>query len=447
MCAGDRAGTAESRRVFEKIFMQANAWESSEIPTLDALGACAAAWKDKTVIDSLVRELMSPNDAVRAEYVLHAAGCGAQTAREIVGPNVFDPANTNRTHPSSTDLWTQVHQGCMEWYRNHPEAFAATTTASTTASDSWRDLRPKYIAAPTALDQIDPDDASWRQDLELGRVNLEQFQAVFVVDATGSMGDVLDWLKRDIGKMMTAIQTISKQSEIGVTFYRDTGDAFVVKHLPMTNRLSQIMPDMNAMNADGGGDIPEAVFDGLDDALHKNKWSPRKTGVAKQMIIVGDAPPHDFSMPQCMDLAKEAASQGVRIHAVKVSDPDAHNDLSTFDQITKATGGSTIDAYFPRLADFVILDSANGKPIPLRTIARPEAQLHVAAAPPEEHPGEKILTLIIADAMNPQYRDRVEPLVRTLLCLSEPPAGPEKRLAFPADTPPLEKTDFDRQKQ
>jgi hypothetical protein len=247
--------------------------------------------------------------------------------------------------------------------------------------------------------------------------------------------------------MMTAIQTVSKQSEVGVTFYRDTGDSFVVKHLPMTNRLSQIMPDVNAMNADGGGDIPEAVYDGLDDALHKNTWSPRKPGIAKLMIIVGDAPPHDYNMPQCMDLAKEAASQGVRIHAVKVTDPDAHNDLSTFDQITKATGGATIDAYFPRLADFIILDTTNGKPIPLRTIARPEAQLHVATAPPEEHPGEKILTLIIADAMNPQYRDRVEPLVGTLLCLSEAPAGPEKRLAFPADTPPLEKTDFDRQKQ
>jgi hypothetical protein len=240
---------------------------------------------------------------------------------------------------------------------------------------------------------------------------------------------------------------VSKQSEVGVTFYRDTGDAFVVKHLGMTNRLATIMPDVNSMMADGGGDIPEAVYDGLDDALHKNKWLPRGPGVAKQMIIVGDAPPHDYNMPQCMELAKEAASLGVKIHAVKVSDPDAHNDLSTFDQIAKASGGSTIEAYFPRLADFIILDSASGKPIPLRTIDRPEAQLHVAPPLPEEHPGEKILTLIIADAMNPQYRDRVEPLVRTLLCLSEAPAGPEKRLAFEADTPALEKTDFDRQKQ
>jgi hypothetical protein len=72
-------------------------------------------------------------------------------------------------------------------------------------------------------------------------------------------------------------------------------------------------------------------------------------------------------------------------------------------------------------------------------MARPEAQLVVPGAADLEPPGEKILTLIISDAINPAYRDRVAPLARTLLAFTARPSKPEKRLPFPANTPPLGK--------
>ena len=54
-----------------------------------------------------------------------------------------------------------------------------------------------------------------------------------------------------------------------------------------------------------------------------------------------------------------------------------------------------------------------------------------------EPPGEKILTLVISDAINPQYRNRVEPLARTLLAFSARPSKPEVRKPFSPNTPPL----------
>jgi hypothetical protein len=127
----------------------------------------------------------------------------------------------------------------------------------------------------------------------------------------------------------------------------------------------------------------------------------------------------------------------MKILAAKVKTELGRNDLTSFDEIVQACGGAAVDVEFKRPVDFRIVDMV-GKDIPYRTIDRPEAQLAVPQAD-FEPPGEKILTLVISDAINPQYRNRVEPLARTLLAFSARPSKPEVRLPFSANTPPLAK--------
>jgi hypothetical protein len=113
----------------------------------------------------------------------------------------------------------------------------------------------------------------------------------------------------------------------------------------------------------------------------------------------------------------------MKIHAAKVKTETGRNDLTTFDEIAQAAGGATVDVEFRRPVSFRFVDMLGGD-IPYRTIERPEVQLVVAAAAPVEPPGEQILKLVVSDAINPQYRNRVEPLARTLLAFCARPANP-----------------------
>ena len=70
--------------------------------------------------------------------------------------------------------------------------------------------------------------------------------------------------------------------------------------------------------------------------------------------------------------------------------------------------------------------------------------LQVAADQP---PGEKILTHVLTDAINPQYKDRVQPLAQTLLAYCQMKSDAEKRLAYVANTPSLMAGTFNAQKK
>jgi hypothetical protein len=298
----------------------------------------------------------------------------------------------------------------------------------------WKQLRPGFVPPPLSYEQLESNEALWRADLELGNANLKSFEVAFVVDATGSMKAVHDWLSRDILKAMAALGTIALEPRVGVTFYRDQGEEFVVKTLPLTNKGEQIVQFVNETGAVGGGDTAEAVLAGLTEAVGANRWNSGKGG--KVLVLVGDAPPHPQDVDACVNLAKQAKEKGFTIYAAKVTTWYGANDLTSFESIAQAGGGTSAGIVFGRVGSVSFLDE-KGKEIPLKTIPRPEAQLNIAPSPSEEHPAEQILTDIIADVINPQYRDRLQPLVRTLLAYCEQPSPMEERKPFPANTPPL----------
>ncbi|CAA9440722.1 MAG: hypothetical protein AVDCRST_MAG64-4148, partial [uncultured Phycisphaerae bacterium] len=425
---------ARSRRVWQKLFDQANAWEPQDVPVLDALGRTADAWRSAFLIEWLIKALADPNACVRAEYVLRAAGSAVPRVRDQLAPGVFDPLARDRAHPSSAELWRQVQTETTAWLR---EDRANWKEVARTEGEPWKDLPPAYVPAPVPLDEIDPADPAWTGDLELGRADLDAFEAVFVVDATGSMGDVLAWLRRDATRVMAALAALAKETAgVGLVYYRDKGegDAFVTKVAPLTPRVKDLEPVMASMAAEGGGDVPEAVREALTDAVNKVRWTKSKR-TGKLIVLVGDAPPKPGTEAACAAVAAKAKEAGITVYAVKVTTPLGRNDLTAFDAIAAAGGGSTVAVTFGAMANHRFV-GADGKEIPLQTMDRPEAQL-VVAPPLAETPGEQILTHVLADAIHPQYRDRVEPLARTLLAHVAPKPDPEKRLAFAANTPPL----------
>lgn len=435
--------TPQARRIYGALFDTANAWEPQDMATLDALAATLAAWKSAPVAEALVKRLGDPNACVRAEYVLRGAGSTAKPVRDLLPPSAFDSFAKERNHPSSTELWSRVQANHVAWLKGVKKEWKKSE--SPVEGEPWRDLKPKYVPAPVELSEIDSSDPEWRQDLELGRVNLTEFEVAFVVDATGSMGEVIEWLKRDVGKMLAAFAVISTRPRLGVTFYRDAGAGFDARTFPLSGKAGALLEQMATITAEGGGDIPEAVLAGLGAAIKQNKWTSKGKADSRVIVLVGDAPPHAKDVARCVELAARFGRDGWRFHAVKVKTNDGPQaDLSSFDEIARAGRGQCIDVAFPPITRVRFLDERQ-KEIPVKTMARPEAQLITAGRPPKDHAGEAILETVLGNAMNPQYRDRMQPMLRTLMAFAEQRPEPEARLAFPANTPPLTRGMLKRQ--
>ena len=148
-------------------------------------------------------------------------------------------------------------------------------------------------------------------------------QIAFMVDATGSMGDELEFLKMDLKKVINEVQKTNTQLKISTAtvFYRDEGDEYVVKHSPFTEDINQTTEFISQQHADGGGDFPEAVDKALVQ-LNQLQWQPEaRTRIA---FLVLDAPPHNKPavISSIQYSVKTAAASGIKLIPVVASGID-----------------------------------------------------------------------------------------------------------------------------
>ena len=137
----------------------------------------------------------------------------------------------------------------------------------------------------------------------------------FVVDATSSMQDEIDYLKLDINDVLYQSKQINDKLKMrfGSVFYRDHGDAYLTKKQDFTKVLSASSAFIEEQFATGGGDAPEAVEDALSIAIDSLSWSEESR--ARILFLVLDAPPHNNSSIQkkLRGLMKRASAKGIRI--------------------------------------------------------------------------------------------------------------------------------------
>jgi uncharacterized protein YegL len=145
-------------------------------------------------------------------------------------------------------------------------------------------------------------------------------EIVFVLDTTGSMGGLIDGAKRKIWSIANEVASANQHPDvrIGLVAYRDRGDAYVTEVTPLTDNLDAVYEKLVALRADGGGDGPEDVNAGLDDAVHKMQWSNGRD-VLKMVFLVGDAPPHmDYAgQTQWPATARAALQKNIYINTVQ----------------------------------------------------------------------------------------------------------------------------------
>lgn len=146
---------------------------------------------------------------------------------------------------------------------------------------------------------------------------------VFALDTTSSMGGMIEGAKATIWEIARKAQEgkPAPQVRIGLVAYRDRGDAYVTKVLDLTGDLDLVYAKLMELQAAGGGDGPEHVIKGLNDAVNEVHWSQDKRAV-KLVYLVGDAPPHEdyddgLTLSGVLD---DARAKGIRVSAIRCGD-------------------------------------------------------------------------------------------------------------------------------
>jgi hypothetical protein len=163
---------------------------------------------------------------------------------------------------------------------------------------------------------------------------------MFVIDATGSMGDEIEQLKANVISISDRLAELPGAPDVrfATTVFRDRGDAFVTRTFDFTPDVHAFQGALRAVVADGGGDTPESVNAALHDAIHKPSWRGGQT--VSLAFLVGDAAPH-LDYPDDADYAVEvfeAAKRGIEIEPIASSGLDDQGEF-VFRQLAQLTGG------------------------------------------------------------------------------------------------------------
>ena len=144
---------------------------------------------------------------------------------------------------------------------------------------------------------------------------------LFVVDATGSMGDEIEYLKSELLDVIHRVEDLNAQLDlrIGSVFYRDEGDEYLTRVSPFSTNPEQTLGFIKDQRADGGGDYEEAVHTALNTAVTQLSWS--ENARARLIFLVLDAPAHHTEniVNDLNNIIRNTAEKGIKIIPVSAS--------------------------------------------------------------------------------------------------------------------------------
>ena len=170
----------------------------------------------------------------------------------------------------------------------------------------------------------------------------DETDIAFIVDATGSMGDEIDFLKDDLVDILAkaaAKAPAGRTLRTASVFYRDEGDQYVTRVSDFKKDYKETVDFIKQQRADGGGDYPEAVHTALATALQKLSWGEQSR--MRVAFLLLDAPAHhtDEVIASLQKSVEMFARLGIRIVPIAASGADKNTEfmLRFFDILTGGT--------------------------------------------------------------------------------------------------------------
>ena len=156
-----------------------------------------------------------------------------------------------------------------------------------------------------------------------------RIEIALIVDATGSMGDELEYIKTELVDVVKRVKSNNSEAAIytSAIFYRDEGDDYVTRISNFSNDILVTNNFINKQSAAGGGDFPESVHTALEKAVGELQWS--SDGKTRLMFLILDAPPHyqDNVITSIQNSIKKAAEKGIKIIPVTASGIDKETEF------------------------------------------------------------------------------------------------------------------------
>ncbi len=246
-------------------------------------------------------------------------------------------------------MWARTDTAGRVWL--HPRAFMAGGLAA--GPDGVRALgvavRKGGLQARAVLLPGQPHAVQVRLSAPLA-AQRPRLDLVFMIDATGSMGDEIAKLKGSMRAMSQQISQLPGQPDIcyGLVAYRDRGDAFITRSHDFTDDLGAFQQMLARVQAGGGGDTPEALNEALHEVVHRLSW---RADAARMVVLVADAPPHlDYGGPQYDVDMQAALAKGIKLFAVGASGLDPVGEY-IFRQMAQYTAGRFVFLTYQDAAD------------------------------------------------------------------------------------------------
>jgi hypothetical protein len=190
-------------------------------------------------------------------------------------------------------------------------ANAADLTVTIEPPDGQAGVQPITVAAPAG--------GEWQITLPGAKQQAPTaLDLAFVLDATGSMGDEIDYLKVEMQAIDNDVHAAFGNVSVhyGLIVYRDIGDSFVTKVFDFTSGLPAFNAELGMQFADGGGDEPEAM-DAAVQLVPQLSW--RGSEAAKMAFLVADAPPHPENVSAYMSGLDGLRGLGVKLYPIAAS--------------------------------------------------------------------------------------------------------------------------------
>lgn len=225
---------------------------------------------------------------------------------------------------NGTLVWTAITNNkgeCNLWYSLF-EKTSNTNDDSLPLSISINGT--DQIGTPTITAWKD-EEVKWNE-YSADASSVEGTDIAFIVDATGSMMDEIDFLKKDVQDIINRIEQKSN-IRTAALFYRDEDDEYLTRSHNFTSDISATAKFINEQDADGGGDWPEAVHTAFEKSLQELSW--KSNARVKIAFWLLDAPPHAEAsvITSIQKSIKTYAAQGIRMIPIAASGIDKETEI------------------------------------------------------------------------------------------------------------------------
>lgn len=200
--------------------------------------------------------------------------------------------------PSTVTEWAR-------WLREHRNRITLPT-----ASDTRRRLNQNAV---NMVAQMDFDALSRLRDY-LDTLRQRELDLVIVMDTTSSMIPMIIEARAGVDELIVFLRDISHAMRLAMVAYRDHDNPPIWEGQVFTQDIGLIRQFLFGLEISGGADFPEAVLEGLT-ACGQLDWNPR---AAKEIVLVGDAPPHEHDLYKVEGLLQSYRDNGLVVHSVHV---------------------------------------------------------------------------------------------------------------------------------